>query len=160
MIKMNKKMINLINKTNHAGSQLPKELEDLIDQGFVEEDGCFFIFSQFEKMTNASKSNFQDKTGHECFINSIHIDDFVKKDYIINSLLFVNSIFCKLPADKNKIKAIVVADDAGALVKIHSIREGEFWIDDNLDEYADAVFTAEFIDIFEISKIIESRSRI
>ena len=73
-------------------------------------------------------------------------------NHLCNSLVFVNLLFEKwnLREEKNKIKAIIIADEMGVLVKIHTIRDGEFWIEENIEEYEEAILTADSSDVLGI----------
>lgn len=145
-------MLKIIHEISNSERKIPNKLNCLIKDGFIEVDKCYFISSQYKNNTNVTLKNFQDKTGYECFINSIHIDDFVQSNHLVNSLIFVNSLFEKwnLRKEKTKIKAIIIADNMGVLVKIHTIRDGESWIDENIEEYEEAILTADSSDILEI----------
>lgn len=152
MVKINRKMQKIIDDIPALKLKIPNELYCLIKDGFIEIEKCYLISSQYKNNTNVSLKNFQDRTGYECFINSIHIDDFVMSNHLCNSLVFVNLLFEKwnLREEKNKIKAIIIADEMGVLVKIHTIRDGEFWIEENIEEYEEAILTADSSDVLGI----------
>lgn len=152
MFKMNRQMEFKLAAMERECKLFPPDLLELILQGFYMKDGCFFLTELEKRKTNATLSNFQDKTGYECFINSLHIDDYVQDHYLEYSCLFVNEIFnsWKKSGLEKAIVAIVSIDELGAVVKIHLARNNEKWLGDDLDLYEEAIFT---IDSFSSVKL-------
>ncbi|WDH25786.1 hypothetical protein [Pseudomonas chlororaphis] len=145
MVKMNKKMEEALKGIKWEGWELPVQLFDLLPQGFVEDSGCVFLTSLASMKTNATESDFLDRTGRECFVNSVHIDDYVSSDYLVNACLFVEAVFEKWRRqDKNRIfQAVISSDEFGAVVKFHLLRDGEFWVGDNLEGYEDPILLSD-----------------
>ena len=129
--------------------ELPAKLSDLLSAGFVDQDGCVF-FAQFAKRTSgASRSDFPDLTGYECFVNHVHIDDYVE-DADAQTLAAVGVAFARrlcelLSARTGDFNVIVGSDDLSWSVRFHRVRAGEAWLSDDLESYQDeaiAVLTA------------------
>src|SRR5213594_513885 len=67
---------------------LNDKLAGLLDSGFVRTGGAYLLKTQAE-LTKTAASNFQDLTSYECFVNHIHIDDYlsdvdIDRDQLIN----------------------------------------------------------------------------
>ena len=145
MVFVNKSMATKLALINQSAVLLSPALLALLQPGFVEVDGCFFLKTLALAETNVSTQNFPDKTGYECFINSIHIDDYVQGDFLDYSILFAEKAFeiWRSSGCPGEILAIVTCDEFGASVKIHQKRSGESWLGSNLEAYEDAVLLAD-----------------
>ena len=134
LISANKKMKSILNNINFNFKKLPRKLENLIDLGFTYENGCVFLSGLYIMDRNSSESEFPDKTGYECFVNSLHIDDYVDNDFLIFSLFFVDKLFSFWHTfDNRSIRAIVSCDEFGAVVRFHLLRENEIWLNENIE---------------------------
>ncbi len=142
---MNKKMVNEMQNLSWEGKGLPPELSHILDLGFINRDGCILLASLAKLDTNVSKDDFPDNTGYECFINSIHIDDYTQHDYIVTACLFVEALFSawKKSFASSPILAIISSDGSGALVKFHVVRDGESWVSQELDGYEEAILVTD-----------------
>lgn len=141
MIKMNEKMKKDLDGIDRVERQLPAALADIVAQGIIEKDGCFFLAALASKSTNAVESDFLDRTGWECFVNSIHIDDFANSDYLFNAVLFVRSVLGEWArrGHEGVFQSIISNDEFGAVVKFHFLREGQSWVGSDLEKYEDSI---------------------
>ena len=151
MTRMNKKMAIQLENIKLRGGILPAQLTDLLAQGFCKINDCFFLSSLATKKTIASNTDFPDKTGYECFINSIHIDDYTSSDYLANAHLFAELAFriWHKEGQKGTLQAIISSDEFGASIKFHFLREGESWIDSDLSKYEDAILVLNSDDLMD-----------
>jgi hypothetical protein len=145
MLIMNKKMAREIETIDLDGKVLPSELAQLLTLGFYEREGCIFLASLATGSTNVSVSNFPDKTGYECFIYSVHVDDFVKSNYLDYACLFVEALLSawRESVESDTAMAIISSDEFGAVVKLHVARSGESWVSEDLESYEDAILVAD-----------------
>jgi hypothetical protein len=127
---------------------LPSGLSEIVLQGFCERSGCTFLMALVPIKTNVSIDDFQDKTGCECFFNSVHIDDYVSDDYLICAFLLVDSVFSawRQRGVKDKLMAVVSSDGLGVLVKFYVEREGEAWLSGDLEGYEQSVLVADSVE--------------
>ncbi|WP_143219491.1 hypothetical protein [Achromobacter xylosoxidans] len=126
------------------GGKTPEKLFDMLRSGFSIENECVFLASLATKRRNVSGDNFPDKTGWECFVNSIHIDDYCTSAYVLNSIIFLDDLFKKWRERKEGVlQAIVSSDEFGAIVKFHLLRDGESWVDQNLEKYEDPILVVD-----------------
>lgn len=141
MVAMNRIMKKNLKNIQYADANILKDILSVLHEDFLEHDGCILISSSLFEKSHASVDDFQDKTGYECFVNSIHIDDYAHEDYLINSLLLVRHCFEKWNQKKRsqEIAAIISLDEFGAVVKFHTLRHNEKFLSDNLEDYDDAV---------------------
>lgn len=143
MILMNDKMVEKIKSIDLARLvALPEILLKIIGQGFCRKNDCIFLFYFSRKMTNASEHDFEDKTGYECFINSIHIDDYTSTDYFSCAYAFAMLVFQQWGGEGNNgtMRAIISCDELGASVRFHLVRDGESWTGEDLESFDDAIF--------------------
>lgn len=137
MVLMNNKMRDEIIAINLNGRSMPKRLANILSHGFLEEEGCFFLASLKKKSGNVTLKRCHDHTGYECFVNSIHIDDYVNGDYLVYAFLFVEKCFNywnKLGRDE-VLNAVISKNRFGSVVKIHLVREGQSWLSNDIEGY-------------------------
>jgi hypothetical protein len=146
-IKMNSVMKTLYTEiepgkiTNAAN--LSSELLGLVEPGFIVVDGTVLLKTQEKFAKSIKPDNFPDLTGYECFVNHVHIED-----YLGDAELGSNALLKQGVALANKIveelsslfpdklfKAIVAANESGCSVRFHLIRSGENWLSDDIDNY-------------------------
>lgn len=122
---------------------LPYELNEIVEQGFVELSGCFLSRKLLQYCNSVTLENFEDEIAFECFVNSIHIEDYVAGSYLQYSIVFCNSIIIRWNEDNSGcLNVIISLDDETLLptVKFHLKRERISWLDeDNLDSSIQAV---------------------
>jgi len=128
-----------------VGKSLNTKMTEMLDEGFVMIWDCIFLKALLKFDTNTSLQNFPDKTGYECFVNSIHTDEFVSDEHLIQACLFVESLFYKWKqfTDNETLEAIISDDEFGTVIKFHLLRSGEFFLNEDLEGYEDAVLVAD-----------------
>jgi hypothetical protein len=126
-----------------GAANLGSELLRLVEPGFVVIEGAILLNTQEQLTASIKPDNFPDLTGYECFVNHVHIEDYLSDaELSSNSLLkqglaFANKIVEELSSlfpDK-PFKAIVAANESSCSVRFHLIRSGENWLSDDLDKY-------------------------
>ena len=129
----------------HCNKDLKKvntDLKEIITDGFVNINECYFIKSLYNLQSHINELDFQDKTGYECFINSIHVDDYVEKDFLLHSIL-LSDLILKLWNDlkNNLILNVIISEtDFGYNLKCHIKRVNEVWIDmQQIENFDDAI---------------------
>ncbi|WP_189438699.1 hypothetical protein [Pseudovibrio japonicus] len=138
---MNSKMVDIYNRLPVEVGRIDPALQKLAFSGFKEKDGCTFLTASLTTETNASIDMFPDRTGYECFINSINIDDFVKNNFLEQGISFVQEVFSqwnKFKPPRKRI-ALLIATEWGVKVKIHSHRQDEWWLADDLEGYEEPI---------------------
>ncbi|ANI55054.1 MULTISPECIES: hypothetical protein [unclassified Pseudomonas] len=118
------------------------ELERIARSDFVERDGCIFI-AALNPQSHMSLDSFPDRTGYECFVNSVHIDDYVSDDLLATAISWLSLVLDQwnkfgLPG---VLQGSVSTDEFGATVKVHVLRPDEPWLGDDLEGYEQAVLT-------------------
>lgn len=145
MRKFNQQMIFEIARQNWVFSELNSQLKKIVEKGFIEREKCFFLKELFNKSTNATQCDFPDETGYECFINTVHIDDYVEKNYIPVAWKFAEALIQKWRTEHFEmvLSVIVSSDEMGATVKCHLVRKNQSWIASDLNKYKDAVMIVD-----------------
>lgn len=122
---------------------LSSELNEIVTQGFVGLEGCFLSKKLFSYCHSSSPDAFEDEIAFECFVNSIHMEDYVSESYFEYSIIFSNSMIRKWNQQYDKkLNFIISLDDETLLptIKFHLKRDGASWLnEDNLDASIQAV---------------------
>jgi hypothetical protein len=100
--------------------------------------------------------NFPDLTGYECFVNHVHIEDYLRgaelgsnallKQGILFAYKIIEEFSSSFP-DKS-FKVIVAINESGCALRFHLIRSGENWLSDDLE-----IYVQEAILVLETSPI-------
>ncbi|MFN5310724.1 MAG: hypothetical protein ACK5C0_14840 [Candidatus Kapaibacterium sp.] len=117
-------------------------LRAIVESGFILHNGCYFLKSLYNKQTHIKESDFIDLTGFECFINSIHIDDYAEIDLFEQAILFADELINLWKNQKSGLvlKLILSETDFGFNVKFHTFRKGQDWIvEDELEKFEEAI---------------------
>jgi hypothetical protein len=146
-MKANAAMITLL-KSVDLKTHLTPALMQISQKGFDFRDECYVLRALVAKSPNTSRSRFSDCTGYECFVNSLHIEDYDAKTPLAQAILFLKDIFViwrtTMPAEV--LVGIVSADEFSVVVKVHLRRPEEAWLSSNLDAYEDAIMSFESSD--------------
>ena len=63
------------------------ELDTIVRMGLVQVGSLFFLKKLYQNDTNATADDFIDSTGYECFVNSLHVDDYVHDNYLQQAII-------------------------------------------------------------------------
>ncbi|MGR2858093.1 hypothetical protein FY046_18830 [Erwinia sp. 1181_3] len=122
---------------------LPYELNEVVEQDFIELSGCFLSRKLLSYCNPVTPDIFEDEISFECFVNSIHIEDYVNEKYFQYSIVFCNSIIKKWNSNHlDYLNVIISLDDETLLptIKFHLKRKDVSWLDeDKLDSSIQAV---------------------
>ncbi|WP_205245816.1 hypothetical protein, partial [Erwinia amylovora] len=88
--KLMREQLKLIHWEYIKKISLPSELNEIVTQGFVELAGCFLSKKLLSYCQSNSPDFFEDEISFECFVNSIHIEDYVIENYFECSIIFIN----------------------------------------------------------------------
>lgn len=123
---------------------LAPSLKAIADSGFDQHDGCN-VLRGLSVVTNATRSTLGDCTGYECFVNSLHIEDYEAEQPLAQAILFAIQVFGIWNAAKQNtcLTAIISADELSVVAKFHAKRPGEQWLSDNIEGYEDPVLSVD-----------------
>lgn len=154
-MKSNNSMRELLSETRLSGS-LVDSLKDIADNGFEFLEGCY-ILSGLLGATNATRLDFTDCTGYECFVNSLHIEDYDAALPFAQAILFVMRVFSVWNSGQRDthMTAIVSADEFSVVTKFHAKRYGEQWLSDDIESYEDPVMSINSDD--DVTSLLGSR---
>jgi len=139
---LNFKMLSLLINKVVINFQLNVALQELLSEGFIFYKGCYFLKSLYKQQNHINQSDFIDSTGYECFINSIHFDDYVNNSVFEQALLFSNNLIKVWNVQNNGLilKLILSETDFGFNLKFHLYRKAEQWINENdIDKFDEAL---------------------
>ena len=123
---------------------LPQELLTLLNAGFLEQDQCVFL-SALRKEAPVKRLDFPDCTGYECFVNHIHVEDYLENGGLPPSELLgcgialareLKARLCALHGARH-FRIIVAFQGAMCSVRFHTIRPDEEWMDKDLHGYGE-----------------------
>ena len=121
--------------------ELPAKLGELLSAGFIDQDGCVFFADLAKRAGSASRSDFPDLTGYECFVNRVHIDDYVEgadeSTLAALGVAFARRLSDLLSNGRGEFNVIVGSDELSCSVRFHRVRAGEAWLSDDLESYQD-----------------------
>jgi hypothetical protein len=142
-MKANQAMRSLLSETT-LNCSLASSLRTIADSGFIAQEGCY-VFRDRPGATNAKRANFDDCTGYECFINSLHIEDYDAERPFEQAVLFVMQVFRVWSSAQpvNLLTAIVSSDEFSVVTKFHIRRLGEQWLSEDIEGYEDPVLSID-----------------
>lgn len=150
-MKINNPMRELLKEVDLEVS-LNSSLQDIVGHGFEDKEDCYFMAALFRGSTNVTRDSFQDATGYECFINSLHIEDYGSEDPLSQAIKFVEKIFYIWNIHQKNIvlAAIISSDEFSVVTKFHVKRAGENWINEDVNNYEDPImFISSSEDVLE-----------
>ena len=150
MLVMNQQMHNQYQeaRTKHL-AQKNLRLSEIAKSGFELRDGCYFLKQLIPTETNVNAGSFPDRTGYECFINHIHLDDYVDSDYLVHGIDYIRQVFLTWNKRyrKRKLIAVLAISESSPTVRFHTKRSGEQWLSDNMEGYEEPVLTVDSSEI-------------
>jgi hypothetical protein len=110
---------------------LPPELYNILNVGCIKINDCLLFKNPYD-LQSESISNFPDKTGYECFVNKIHIDNFSE-----NPLPAAISLAVQLLKQFHNynLRTIISYDDLSCVLRFHIIRNNESWLNSDIEKY-------------------------
>lgn len=136
---------------------LPQRLLALLNEGFTDEEDCVF-FARLKRESQVQKLDFPDRTAYECFVNHVHVEDYLENgglpplELLGRGLAFASELADRLHRLHGaKHFRIIVASDGGAscTVRFHTLRHEEEWVGKNLNG-----FKEEAIAILETQELL------
>jgi hypothetical protein len=127
------------------GKPLIPSLKSIANAGFVKKEDCYLLDSLARKLTNANRANFQDCTGYECFVNSLHVEDYESDEPLVQGILLVDEVFRVWKASNPAfhLTAIISADELTVVARFHVKRRAEQWLSDDIEGYNDPVMSID-----------------
>lgn len=129
---------------------LAEPLRQLLARGFFSLHECVF-FEQFRTTAErVSLHDFQDRTGLECFVNHIHINDYIDKgtatyDQCAQAVEFAKTLAERLSRSfpVQPFSVIVGCGDDDAVIRFHVKREAEHFLATDLESYHEPIGVIE-----------------
>lgn len=124
---------------------LEPSLEAIADFGFEQMDDCHLLRALLTHAKNSRRAAFHDSTAYECFVNSVHVEDYESKMPVVQAIQFVTRILTdwSTSTPKQILIAIISADELSVVVKFHVKRQTEQWLSENIEGYDDPVMSIE-----------------
>ena len=150
MMRSNAPMRTLLNSTQAVRTLAPS-LMQIANDGFEVRDGCY-VLRALSMQANAPRARFGDCTGYECFVNSLHVEDYCTETPLAHALLFAMEVLRKWRLEKptSCLVAILTADEFSVVAKFHVKRDGEQWLGDDIERYEDPVMSVDSNDDFAV----------
>ncbi len=129
--------------------EVPSPFQMLVAGGFKDEDGCLFLRELFHHDRLTALAMHHDKTGYECAVNAIHLEDYLEKGMAREAPALAATAQKCVPwlaerlrrFSKVPFRVIVTVAGRHCTLRFHQIREDEQWLADDLEAYEEAVFT-------------------
>lgn len=131
-------------KTFTIDAQLNTPLLKIIQEGFIEINQAVI----YKIFTNTARSiplaSLPDLTGYECFVNHVHIEDFLgdgrftQKELLQKGILFALATRKALRTLKKSREfcLIIALNKSGCSFRFHTVRENESWLANDLNSYS------------------------
>ena len=134
--KMLKSLLPLLGKIESVPTAT---LEDIIDKGFKVDSDRIFLSGLFENCDSVNADSFPDSTGYECFINRLNIDDYFDENWLLISIWYSELLSQKLKNKypKSLFRFIISLDEFTCAVRFHQKRDGEEWLQKDLEKYTE-----------------------
>jgi len=131
-------------KSLDCPEQLSRRLVELLDSGFTRVDRCVFLKAQEKLRGNGKLEDFPDRTGYECFVNHIHVEDYLDQSDNVSQLVRLGQGVAfayqmkeglsSFSANEN-FRLIVSSDELSCSVRFHVIRNAEEWLSSDINSY-------------------------
>ena len=135
-----------LDRGRHDRSQmLDGRLVPLLARGLARIEDCVVLVSQ-ENLAHAKLDDFTDETGYECFVNHVHVTDYI--DTPTNGLVLLEqgiALARKLAqalsdsSMEGHFRIIISFDESECTVRFHKIRRGQNWLSADLEKYEEAI---------------------
>jgi hypothetical protein len=124
---------------------LPQKLLTLLNAGFVQQEQCVF-FAELKKAAQVKRFDFSNSTGYECFVNHIALKDYLENgglpplEMLGRGLAFAEELSGRLRAlpGGRHFRILVVFDGSTCIVRFHTLRHDEEWVDRDVDTLSHA----------------------
>jgi len=145
-VKTNRKMEALLDEIHDENlddpKALPQKLVSLLNAGFVEADECIFL-AALRKAAPVQRMDFPDRTGYECSVNHIQVEDYLENgglppiELLGRGIALAREIVDRLSRLRGPKHFRVIVSSTGptCAVRFHTVRPDESWVAKNLDGY-------------------------
>lgn len=143
-MRMNSNMQKLYGKLDSSkisAINLNHNLHKLLIPKFVKVHDTILLKTQ-KKLTKVSIDAFPDLTGYECFVNHVHIEDYIESVCSQKELFKQGLSFATMLANELKLSfpnkpfwVILSVNKSSCNVRFHQLRKDERWLADNIEEY-------------------------
>lgn len=140
MIRSNVQFGDWYRNWSSDNSALHPTLSAIADAGFVSTGGAHLLRKLAEPNPHIRPEDFTDLTGYECFVNSVHVEDFTEDDVGQQTFLLIERVFKDWQAtgEHQILNALISSSAPGEVVlKFHLLRPGESLSAEPLDGYID-----------------------
>ena len=147
-MEMNLKMRRLCKDMWHDDRPVPlaRELRQLLDAGFTRVADCVLLTSQMALTRSVSPDDFPDRTGYECFVNHLHLEEYFgdsidQLELATQGVAFARRLKEELDsfAAGERFMVILAISEVECNVRFHKMRHGEEWVAPDLDKYPEAI---------------------
>lgn len=145
-MKTNQKMEALLEEIHDENlddpNALPLKLLSLLSAGFVEEDECVFL-TALKQAAQVKRLDFSDRTAYECFVNHIHVEDYLENgglppiELLGRGLALAREIADRLARLHGTKRFHIIISSTGPTcgIRFHTVRPDESWVAKNLNGY-------------------------
>lgn len=123
-------------------SALPQKLNQLLEEGFTEQDDCVFL-ARLRKDVPVERLDFPDRTAYECFVNHVHLENYLENgglpplELLGRGIAFARELLQRLSQlhGTKEFRVIIASDGHTSTVRFHTIRPDEQWVSKGLDGF-------------------------
>src|SRR6266403_433701 len=139
-MKMNQRMSALLRQADIPVTFFDDPAPGTLSMPVLAVVGEFVLLkNQYEANKHVSPADLPDKTGYECFINHVHIPFDGTGASLKSCLSYAIALQKGLAriAENRRFLVIVSVSDPECTVRFHQLRQGQTWIAEDLEGYAE-----------------------
>ena len=146
---MNNAMRSVLERESRGQPEVPSALQqDLLLARLIVLDRCYVLDYMYESCRHVRPEAFPDEVGFECFVNHVHIDDYVQERQIQTARAvaeIVNGKFDEAHIVGLTVRHIIARNDTSCTYRFHVVRPGQSWVSQDLEAYAsEAVLVLDY----------------
>jgi hypothetical protein len=145
-MQMNTAMRSEYENAHKIHCTLPRELLNNVKEGFLKINNCIFLKHQYDLCKHVTQDDFPDEVGYECFVNHIHIDNYVNNNLLTVGILLLQELGNSwLSQDiEGVLRLILSIDETSCVVRCHLLRSDQLWLADDLESFQDAILFEDY----------------
>ena len=139
MLKLNGLMQRKLSNYKFSESSLNANLAYIVEEGFLSVEDSYVLRHLMARHYN--RHEFMDAIGFECFVNKIHVEDYVETNILGQSAYYIMEIFRKWRSDQSdNLLGILSICDESYVLRFHVERlEAVPYLVPDLESYDEAL---------------------
>ena len=117
---------------------------EILSSPLIQQEECTFLAVLASSAQSVRRTDFLDDTGYECFVNQIHLSDFLPLSsqptleiILKEGIALGKALFAKLSEELPwiRFRLIFSVEEEEGTLRFHTMREQESWLANDVEEY-------------------------